>query len=128
MRWGILWKPLGFSMKHNIQIIDACLRLHNFIVDFREDNRQRTALEELDKVVFEDDCRRFRAVNLDLENYGVFGGDDEPQIRGRPTNNESISRKAGFDIRSGITSEVKRNKYTRPKANWFRENNRFLNL
>ena len=69
MRWGILWKPLAFTMKNNIQIIDACLRLHNFIVDFREDNRQQTAVEELDKVVFEDDCRWFRAVNPDLENY-----------------------------------------------------------
>ena len=128
MRWGILWKPLAFTMKNNIQIIDACLRLHNFIVDFREDNRQRTAVEELDKVVFEDDCQRFRAVNPDLEDYGVFGGHYKPQARGRPTNNESVSRKAGLDIRNAVTSEVKRNNYTQPKANWFRENNRLLNL
>ena len=24
MRWGILWRPLGFTMRNNIQIIDAC--------------------------------------------------------------------------------------------------------
>ena len=31
MRWGILWRPLAFSMKHNTQVIDACLHLHNLI-------------------------------------------------------------------------------------------------
>ena len=38
MRWGILWKPLGFTLSNNIQVIDKCIRLHNFIVDFREEN------------------------------------------------------------------------------------------
>jgi hypothetical protein len=36
LRWGILWKPLGFRLRHNVNIIDACMRLHNFIVDWRK--------------------------------------------------------------------------------------------
>ena len=59
MRWGILWRPLSFSMKHNTQVIDACLRLHNFIVDFREENQELTAMQELEKVVFQEDSVRF---------------------------------------------------------------------
>ena len=33
LQWGILWRPLKFSLKHNVKVIDACMRLHNFIVD-----------------------------------------------------------------------------------------------
>jgi hypothetical protein len=35
LRWGILWRPLKFSLKHNCRVIDACLRLHSFVVNFR---------------------------------------------------------------------------------------------
>ena len=34
LRWGILWKPsLHFSLEHNCKDIDACICLHNFIVN-----------------------------------------------------------------------------------------------
>ena len=36
LRWGILWRPLKFALELNCKVIDACMRLHNFIVDFRE--------------------------------------------------------------------------------------------
>lgn len=39
MHWGILWKSLTFSMKNNTQMIKACLRLHNFIVDYPEEHK-----------------------------------------------------------------------------------------
>ena len=38
MRWGFFWKPLKFSLVRNARIIDARLRLHNFIVDYRLEN------------------------------------------------------------------------------------------
>ena len=34
--WGILWRPLKFALDLNCKVIDACMHLHNFIVDFRE--------------------------------------------------------------------------------------------
>ena len=34
-RFGIFWKPLHFRLVRHQFIIDACLRLHNFIVDYR---------------------------------------------------------------------------------------------
>jgi len=70
-RWGILWRPLRFSMKHNTQIIDACIRLHNFIVDFREKKQEPTPLQQMDREVYEDETERFLAVNRDLINYGI---------------------------------------------------------
>ncbi len=33
LRWGILWRSLKFSLMTNCTVIDACMRLHNFIVD-----------------------------------------------------------------------------------------------
>ena len=36
MRWGILWWPLQFGLAKNIKVIDAALRLHNFIILRRE--------------------------------------------------------------------------------------------
>jgi hypothetical protein len=35
LQWGILWKPLHFSLDCNCKVIDACIQLHNFIIDFR---------------------------------------------------------------------------------------------
>ena len=34
--FGIFWRPLKFSLKFNYHVIDACFRLHNFIVKHRE--------------------------------------------------------------------------------------------
>ncbi|KAL3768298.1 hypothetical protein ACHAW5_005661 [Stephanodiscus triporus] len=67
LRWGIFWKPLKYSLKTNRKIIDACLRLHNYIVDHREG----LAMDSIDKLVFDDECRRVFAVEPDIE--GVMG-------------------------------------------------------
>lgn len=32
-RWGVLWRPLRMSLKHSVQVITACMRLHSFCVD-----------------------------------------------------------------------------------------------
>ena len=61
LRWGILWRQLQFSLKHNIQNIDACMRMHNFIVDFREEHAIPAAENAVDKDIFDEDCRRFLA-------------------------------------------------------------------
>jgi hypothetical protein len=57
----------------NCIIIDACMHLHNFIVDQRKNNRFSATL---DHAVFDDDCRWFFAVNPFLEDIGIQGGED----------------------------------------------------
>ena len=101
-RWGILWRPLRFSMKHNTQIIDACIRLHNFIVDFREKKQEPPPLQQMEREVFEDETERFLAVNRDLIDYGVFGGEQETQAGGRPSTDDVSSRRIGVAIRCKI--------------------------
>lgn len=33
-RWGIFWKDLQFNLHHVVEIINACLRLHNFCTNY----------------------------------------------------------------------------------------------
>jgi hypothetical protein len=62
LRWGILWRHLQCSLAHNCQIIDACMRLHNFIVEYRESAIQSGG-DEMD--IFDEECSRFLAFNPD---------------------------------------------------------------
>ncbi|KAL7481189.1 hypothetical protein ACHAW6_006866 [Cyclotella cf. meneghiniana] len=41
LRWGILWKRLS----QNVSIIDECMRLHNFIIDWREGKQFKSSTE-----------------------------------------------------------------------------------
>lgn len=128
LRWGILWRPLKFSLKHNIAIIDACMRMHNFIVDFRESNMITTSLDRLDKDVFDEDCRRFLQMNMDICSVGVHGGEEDMRrdergdrfIGGRPLLTETEARKIGMAMKDAIRDELARTNFTRP-------NNRILN-
>ena len=114
-------------MKHNTQVIDACLRLHNFIVDFREENQELTAMKILEKEVFQEDSIQFLSLNPDLQHNGVIGAKQETQPGGRPTNNDVLCRSTGVDIRNTMKTRIEQQRFVRPPANWYRENNRFLN-
>ena len=134
LRWGILWRPLKFTLQHNCFVIDACMRLHNFIVDYRE----ATTAEDnsYEKSVFDDDSRRFLAVRHDLAEVdgGVHGGEldgrrdaNGNQHRGgRPTLADAATSAHGKAWRNEIRDEIKRRKLVRPPTNWYRENNRVL--
>ena len=138
MRWGILWKPLKFNLVNSIQVIDACLRLHNFIVDYRQEKERESVLDELERSVFNEDSRRFLAVNPGHRANGAHeahGEDllDENGARviacgGRPSTDDVACREAGVEIRESISSFIANKKERRPQINWFRENNRVLEI
>ncbi|KAL7506494.1 hypothetical protein ACHAXN_009688 [Cyclotella atomus] len=129
LRWGILWKPLGFRLKHNVNIIDACMRLHNFIVDWREGEHFKSS-EVDERTIFFEDHRRFMAAYPDLEVVGVHGGEEEERRnRGRPTNVDKAIRDLGLSVRQSLCDDVAARKLVRPELNWFRrENNRVLDV
>ncbi len=65
---------MKFALDLNCKVIDACMRLHNFIVDFHEGGRQSVSESiALDRSVFDHDCRRYLATNLEQDPEG---GDD----------------------------------------------------
>ena len=39
-RWGILWKPLRFSLSQNIRIANLAMMLHNFCIDSADGTTQ----------------------------------------------------------------------------------------
>ncbi len=73
--WGILWRPLPFSLDSKCKVIDACMHLHNFIVDFCE-GEVHCVLEStaLDRDVFDDVCRHNLATQLEQNEDGVHDG------------------------------------------------------
>ena len=72
LRWGILWKRVGFTLANNARVIDACLRLHNFIVDFYEEVENTISP---DHSIYDKDSRRFLATQAGIggEESGVLG-------------------------------------------------------
>mmetsp|Transcript_29919 Transcript_29919/g.61508 ORF Transcript_29919/g.61508 Transcript_29919/m.61508 type:complete len:527 (+) Transcript_29919:908-2488(+) len=44
-RWGILWKGLRMPLQATTRVIEACLKLHNFAIDWRDETAPPTNLE-----------------------------------------------------------------------------------
>ena len=130
LRWGIFWRALKFPLKMNCKIIDVCMRLHNFIVDHR--NRNDNFSTSLDREIFDDDCRRFFAVDPFLDDIGVRGGEDDVQRYengevsrgGRTSRAETNSSNLGRQWRDTNRDEIARQRLVRPRSNWYRLNNR----
>jgi hypothetical protein len=120
MRWGIFWKPLKFSLKHNCTIIDAGLRLHNFIVNDREEELLvgggMSANEE--RNLFSSECIAYMTVNPTAV-FGVFGGEGEE--RGdTPIGRPDQWKLAGKQLRDALRDRLHEANIRRPLANWFR--------
>ena len=131
LRFGIFWQPLKYSLKFNCKIIDACFVLHNFIVKHREG--EMSTMDECDFEVFDEECRRFYAVNLD-EREGIDGGERDirldrngnPDQGGRPQRSETQSTILGTQWRNKYRDEIHRQRLIRPQSNWYRHRNRVL--
>ena len=53
-RWGILLSPLRFSLKHNLILIDAAMRLHNFTAKHEmKCNKRLSQSNEFDRDILE---------------------------------------------------------------------------
>jgi hypothetical protein len=118
----------------NCKVIDACMRLHNFIFDFREETLSQSDSSdslEIDRSVFSDEMRRFLSINLNEEVVGVLGGENEirrneefdPSQGGRPRKADKDCEKVGSMWRDKIRDEITRQQLVHPQTNWFRVNN-----
>lgn len=129
LRWGILWKPLKFSLTMNCPIIDACMRLKKFIVEHRCDDT--SGMDAVDVDIFNDDAQQYFAVHPN-EEQGVFGGEADVQRSengnvfsgGQPTLTEVNSRDVGKKWRDKHRNEIAQRQLAWPVSNWYRCNNR----
>ena len=114
----------------NCTVIDACMRLHNFIVDNRNEGCE---MDPVDRQVFDDDARRYFSVHPNNEE-GVHGGEDDVRrdengniLRGgRPPTSEALSTETGKVWRDKHRDEIARRGLARPISNWYRERNRIV--
>ncbi len=98
LRWGILWRPLCFRLVQNIKVIDACLRLHNFIKKFEFGCNSCPAIS--DNTIFNEDSRRFFLHNT---YSGLCGGEEDLccnedgtiSLGGRPSSNDKQCTASG---------------------------------
>ena len=131
LRFGILWQPLKYLLKFSCSVIDACFVIHNFIVKHREG--VSTTMNMIDFEVFDEDCRRFYAVNHEIPE-GVEGGERDLRLDrngnrdrgGRPQRSEAQSTAAGIAWRDSYRDEIQRQRLIRPQTNWYRHRNRVL--
>ena len=136
LHWGILWRPLRFKLEKIIRVIDACMRLHNFIIDFCLNNELPTTSEYIDRKIFDEDCRRFLASSIDTTYFGIQGGEDGVKMNaygkifsgGKPFPEDLISNKKGEKLRNFLCNEIKRRKNLRQIANCYRKNDRMYEM
>jgi hypothetical protein len=129
LRWGILLQAMKFSLKMNCKIVDKCMRLHNFVVDHRQNNESFSS--SVDREIFDDDCQRYFAVNPFLEVDIVRGGEDDVcrdadgniSHGGHSLARESKSMEIGKLWRDKHHDEIRRIGLVRPRSNWYRVNN-----
>lgn len=120
-RWGIFWRPLRFSLDHNIKIIEAALKLHNFILNFAHLNGLRPT--NCDNEIFDEECLTYLSVN-NSATVGTFGDDtnDESEQIGRPTNEQLELHHSGMTLRASICNRFTSEKMVHPSKNWYRTN------
>ena len=131
LRLGIVWKKLGFLLENNTCITDACLCLHNFIIDYRKETGTSTRPESS---IFDEDSRRYHATQVVIggDDCGVFGGGGEEKrdthgnklIGGRPLKREQASRYVGKSNLEKIRQEIFLRQWVQPPSNSFKSNNR----
>ena len=114
-RWGIFWSPLEGSLQNHQYTIDAAIRMHNFIVEFRElqENEGKNVDDDLEELNIDSD-------NFLMNNPSTILGPiaEETQFehgtRGRPTTIDAELRMKGKDLRNAISYELHRRGFSRP--------------
>ena len=129
MRWGIFWKKLSFTLEHTVNLIDGALRLHNFIVNFREEQKiasdQKKHTKDCMSKEFEDfevECSTFSRIYPE-EIVGVFGDNrNDERKKGRLDQETTELRKLGSSMRDFLRDSLVRNGLKRKKIKRHKRN------
>ncbi len=119
LRFGIFWRPLKFGLKTNCHVNEACLWLHNFILE----SSNHGFMDSVNKEVFDKDCRHFFTIHPDIPE-GVEDGELGTQRGGRPCTSEAMSATVGKEWQDLIRNKIARQGLLRLTMNWYQDNNR----
>ena len=112
LRWGIFWKRLNYSLDNISIIVEGAMRLHNYLVDYRE-----SFTAEEDHV---GDMELFRQDAIDSQTLPLQTGNDLGRLRGNISNDERMNRYKGEFVRSRLMNEIRDCDMHRPrKKEWY---------
>ena len=112
-RFGVFWRPLAGNLKEHRYTIEACFRIHNFIVDYREFLKKQ-GWEVNDNLDNEELQYSFESYRLEhpFISVGVVG--DNLRAPGRPGSDEVYERDRGVVLRDILTHRIKMAGIARP--------------
>ena len=112
MRWGIFWKRLNCKLEHAAIIIEGAMRLHNYLVDYREKHLEVNELAT-DMVVFHEDL-------LNSNTIPVQTGNDLGRPQGNITSEDRLNRDDGNRLRAHLSQKIQDHDMHRPRMNeWY---------
>jgi len=114
-RWGILWKALEGELSGHKYTIDSCLRLHNFIVEYRLSKEKTTEEDSYELQELERASNDFYGSNP-LETPGVYAEDVLDTVVGRPTCRETMLREHGKQLRDRLCKGLENAGMARPTS------------
>ena len=125
MRWGIFWKKLSFNLDNTVNIIDAALRLHNFIVDYRNEEKKKnnkdSSEDKEDFNEFEKELSEFSKLYPE-SIVGVFGdGVNDETFQGRNTRAIEELRSLGMDMRDNMRNQLARHNKKRLNSRGYKK-------
>ena len=119
LRWGLFWRAMKYGIQRNTIAIDAAMRLHNFIVNYRERNNCVDSPDK-DLNVYDDECMDFMTANPD-EIIGTYSGEIlEQNVRRQPMGRPSKLRKMGKEWRDKLRNRIVQEGLGRPPCTWKR--------
>jgi hypothetical protein len=117
-RWGIFWRPLSYSLKDNLSVIDAAMRLHNFIVDFRNSYEEPRHILASEMQLFEEETLAFMRNSNDIDSDFLIGVNNQsspiPNDIGQLTQIDAELRDGGVNLRKRICNRFKAEGMRRP--------------
>ena len=101
LRWGIFWKRLNYSLENIYIIIEGAMRLHNFLVDYRERmiNVNQELHESHERLLFNEDITNSLAVPIQTCN-------DLGRPQGNISGDERMDRLKGMAIRDKLSQDL----------------------
>ena len=117
MRWGLFWRAMKFDISRNTIAIDGAMRLHNFIVNYREKHNKSSSDKDLD--MFDDECLDFMTAHPD-EIIGTYSGTMSDDSVRKPVGRPTKLRRMGKEWRDKLRNRMKQEGLKRPPCNWHR--------
>ena len=118
LRWRLFWRRLIVSLKHSFVIIEGAMRIHNFLVDYRNDNIEEVRTE------LTNSCTQFYSSSSSPDDIPGVVVNDNRRPSGRIAFEERKRRVQGLEIRDTLRQAIVDHNMHRPALDneWYYNN------